>query len=179
MRLSAFLFQVILLLVFLQQTSLPQVKDPELPVSPDVEYKESIEHRTLPVTVNYNGGFATGDIDPGTEYFAGPDKGTPCYWKDISSIRITSWVRHVKGRGYAFYPETYEVALKSGVKLQISGNIKELNRFRVIKQGRSRTMYTYYFDDYINGSWSATGVSDFYSPVNNPAKGCVVSIDFR
>lgn len=178
-RVPVFLFTVIFLLLFMQRQPAPQVRDPELPVSPEINYKESIERRTWPVTVTFNGGSVTGDIDPGAEFFADPDKGTPCFWKDIGSIRITSWVRHVKGRAYAFYPETYEVILKSGSKLQFDGNIKELNRFRIIKKGQSRTMYTYYFDDYINGSWAATGMADFYSPVLNPARGCVVSIDFR
>ncbi|HPS58955.1 MAG TPA: hypothetical protein PK514_12690 [Spirochaetota bacterium] len=178
-RIAAFLFSILLVVSFLPQSVLPQVKDPDLPVSPEIEYKQSTERKTWPVEVNYNGGVVTGEIDPGSEYFSDAGKGTACYWSEISSIRITGWVRHVKGKGYAFYPETYEITLKSGAKLQLSGNIKELNRFRVIKNRQRRTMYTYYYDDYVKGAWAATGVTDFYSPVIKPAEGCVVSITFR
>ena len=69
--------------------------------------------------------------------------------------------------------------MKNGFKVRLEGNIKELNRFRVIKGRRRSTMYSYYYDEYVKGAWLGTGVSDFYSPVLKPAEGCVVAINFR
>lgn len=178
-RIPVFLFSIMFVFLLMPRSAHPQVRDPDLPLSPEIEHKDSIERKTWPVVVNYNGGFITGEIDPGSEYFTDTGKGTVCYWNDISSIRIISWVRRVRGKSYAFYPETYEITMKSGKVFQADGNIKELNRFRVIKNRQRRTMYTYYYDNYVKGAWAATGAADFYSPAAKPAEGCVVSINFR
>lgn len=178
-RIPAFLFPLLLALSFLQQPALPQVKDPELPVSPEIEDKSSSDHVLYPVEVSFSGGSLAGEIDFPSAGFADSGSGKYYYWKDVSSVRILSWVRCVRGKAYAFYPETYEVVLKNGEKQQVSGNIKVLNRFRLVRNRKQRTMYTYYYDDYIKGAWAATGIADFYSPVLKPAEGCVVSINFR
>ncbi len=175
-RVPAVLFPVLLVLSLSPGSALTQVRDPDLPVSPEIEYNRTIERKTWSATVSYAGGSVECDIDPGAEYFTDSSGVTRCYWKDISTILITSWVRYVRGKRYAFYPETYEITLKSGLKQQLKGNIKELNRIRVVKKKKQHTMYTYYYDDYLKGAWVSTGTADFYSPVLKPAQGCVVSI---
>lgn len=178
-QVAAFLFPILFVFTFLQQPALTQVKDPDLPVSPEIEDKSSKGHSLYSCQLSTVSGSISCEIDFPSAGFSAVDTGKIYYWNDISSIRITSWVRHVKGKGYAFYPDTYEVTLKGGAILKLSGNIRELNRFRVIKRTQKSTMYTYYYDEYVKGAWAATGVTDFYSPVLKPAEGCVVSINFR
>jgi hypothetical protein len=156
-----------------------QVKDPDVPLSPEVDRKFLSEHVLYSAEVSFKGGSITGEIDFPVAGFKGGVDGIFYYWKDISSISITSWIRRARGERYLFYPESYEILFKAGSKIHIDGNIKELNRFRLVQRRQRRTMYTYYYDDYVNGAWALTGVRDFYSPVLIPAEGCVVSIKFH
>ncbi|HQO41246.1 MAG TPA: hypothetical protein PK986_12315 [Spirochaetota bacterium] len=156
-----------------------QVRDPDVPISPEVDRKLSSGHVFYSAEVSFKGGSVTGEIDFPVAGFKAGVSGTFYYWKDISSISITSWVRRARGERYLFYPESYQIAFKAGSKINIDGNIKELNRFRLVQKRRRRTMYTYYYDDYVKGAWALTGVQDFYSPALIPAEGCVVSIKFR
>lgn len=181
-RYTAALSVAAVLFFCLWLTAFAQVKDPGLPLSPDVEFengsKSSVKY--YQAEIKCAGSTMAGDIYLTTESFRDINgKGDVYYWQDISSIRMLEWVRRVKGKSWIFYPESYEVTLKNSTKLRVGGNIRELNRFRLISSRKQRTMYSYYYDDYVKGKWTNTGLTDFYHPSDRPAAGCVTEIIFR
>jgi len=169
-----------LLLSLPQAPAAGQVKDPELPLSPDVEFKDQSDAHCFSAEISYAGGSASGDICFKKEFFrCGKVQGGKVYWRDVSSILVIQWVRRPEGKSYLFYPEAYEVSLKDGRKIRVDGNIRELNRLHVPVKKRRLTLYSYYYDEYASGKWKNSGAEDFYQPSRTPANGCVTLIVFR
>ena len=158
-----------------------QVKDPGLPLSPDVEFKNESKSsvKYYPAEIKCAGSSMSGDIYLISESFRDINgKGDVYYWQDMRSIRMLAWVRRVKGKSWIFYPESYEITLKNSTTFRVEGNIRELNRFRFTAKRKQRTLYSYYYDDYVSGKWINTGSADFYQPSASPAEGCVIEIIF-
>ncbi len=159
--------------------SVAQVKDPELPVVGDVEDRALDNRTAYQAEVIFIGGSYAGDVSFNSDYIqSGVKKGEVYYWSAISSIKILTWVRYVKGKDYIFYPESYEVILKKGERIIIEGNISQLNKFVISRNKKRRTMYSFYYDEYADGKWTNSGQTDFYEPSTKPAKGCVTAINF-
>lgn len=182
-KLKSTLISVIVLvplLLVVSENAGSQIKEPGDPVVPYVEDRTAENTKKYNAEVEYNGGSISGEIIFDSDYFKiVTSKEQIFYWEDISSIRILRWVRYVKSNSYVFYPETYKLTLKSGSVVEVEGNIHQLNRFSLVWNKHKQTMFSYYYDEYIDGKWINSGQSDYYEPSTRPAPGCVNVITFR
>lgn len=98
--------------------------------------------------------------------------------RDVARIRVTAWSKSIKGKVWVFYPAAYEIILKNQTRISHTGNIDFLNRMVfTTEQGKSYSVFTFYYDYFKNGKWINTDTSGMETTPERPAAGTLYIIE--
>jgi hypothetical protein len=100
--------------------------------------------------------------------------------RDVARITVTAWGKSRKGKMWVFYPAVYEIILKNQTRISHTGNIDFLNRIVFTSgQGKSYSIFTFYYDYFKNGKWINTDTRGMETPPLRPAAGTLYIIELN
>ena len=167
------------LIISAASAGFPQLKEPALPVIPEVDVTEQSAGSLKAQVTIYGGSAVKGELraDPASSISGPGGRMLPLY--SVGKITVKRWSMKREGCNTVFYPDLYELILKNGGPVSVSGNIPFLNRMKISVNGRDRTLYTFYYDYYKNGAWVNSGTAGSSEPSSAPAKGTAWIIELN